>query len=69
MTSKPKIVDLNEVDWTEVSDVVCTLIANLNDNQACLEHAAAKRNVSLEAISAAAITEMLREHLEKHVVQ
>lgn len=64
MTRKRMALDLNDVDWAEVGEKVGEVIATINANKVRFERAAAARGARLEQITAAAITEMVKEFLE-----
>lgn len=63
------MIDLNRVDWLETGDGVASIIATINQNRRRFEREAAQRRVDLGDLMAAAITEMIREHLATQCVK
>ena len=66
MTSNLNTVHLDEVDWAGLGDKVCAILSSLKKDRKHLEKAAEARGTTLDGLMAAAITGMLREHLENN---
>lgn len=65
MAKTRSLLDLNRVDWAEVGEIVCTIIVRIKANPTRFEDQAATLGGSLEGLMAAAITQIVKEHLEK----
>jgi hypothetical protein len=52
------------IDWGAVGDLVCQILVAVRDQSARFEAEARARGISLEQLTAAAITEAVREQVE-----
>ena len=66
MKRNPNTIHLDEVDWAGLGNKVCAILSSLKKDRKHLEKAAAARGTTLDGLMAAAITGMLREHLENY---
>jgi len=66
MTSdEDRVILLSRVDWEEVGDLVCSILTKIRENRSVFEQHAQQRRISLEQLTAAAITSAVREHLNR----
>lgn len=52
------------VPWSEIGDLVCSILVNMRDNEDRFEAEAQRRNITLEQLTSAAIVEAIRQHIE-----
>jgi hypothetical protein len=69
MARKHKFLDLNRVDWGEVGNRVCEVLITIEGNQVSFEAAAKNRGTTIAQLTAAALTEMVKEYLESQATK
>ncbi len=52
------------IDWSEIGDLVCSVLVCIQENRETFEQHARHEGVVVEQLSAAAITELVREQIE-----